>query len=162
MARGWCVAHYSRWHRYGDPLKTKPRLSTGQRFWAKVNKTEDCWLWTSGASPGGYGVFRGHDGNSIMAHRFAYGELVGPVPEGMQLDHLCRVRLCVNPAHLEPVTQQENIRRGEGGKHWRIKTHCPQGHPYEGDNLYVNPSGRRECRVCRREAQRRFHGKATV
>lgn len=158
--RGWCCAHYTRWKRYGDPLRLKPRPTVEDRFWAKVDKrgSDECWQWTAVRSWGGYGLF--NDGRAhCHAHRFAYELLVGPIPEGKQLDHLCRNRTCVNPAHLEPVTQQENIRRGDCGKHTREKTHCPQGHPYAGDNLYVTPDGRRECRQCRRAAQERFHRK---
>lgn len=105
-----------------------------------------------------------------MAHRVAYELVVGPIPDGLQLDHLCKVRKCVNPAHLEAVTCGENIRRGDTGKAaaevQSSKTHCPQGHPYSGDNLahYRGRHGRRyrACRICRREAMRRFHAKKEV
>lgn len=161
FARGWCSKHYTRWRRNGDPLAFKPRPSATDRFWAKVDKRDDgCWLWTGVRNWGGYGFFY-VDANCFgkAAHRFAYETEIGPIPEGLQLDHLCRNRQCVNPAHLEPVTQQENIRRGNGGAHWAAKTHCPKGHPYEGDNVYINPKGSRECKACRREAQNRFHSK---
>lgn len=156
--REWCQAHYTRWCRYGDPLRTKTRPSPQQRFWAKVTKTDTCWIWGGAKTAGGYGVFNSGEGNTV-AHRFSWQAANGPVPEGLQIDHLCRNRACVNPAHLEPVTQQENIRRGTAGAHWAAKTHCPQGHRYDEVNTYVNPKGRRECRACRHAAQVRFHAK---
>ena len=105
-ARGWCVTHYSRWRRTGDPLgRFQP---TEVRFWRFVAKTDTCWLWT-GATASGYGLF--WDERQVRAHRWAYESEVGPIPEGLQLDHLCRVPLCVRPDHLEPVTGAENMRR---------------------------------------------------
>lgn len=144
--------------------KPKPRPSARQRFWAKVNKEGAvqgyaphlgaCWMWT-GADKAGYGAF--NDGKRITpAHRFAYELLVGPIPEGLQLDHLCRVPGCVNPAHLEPVTQAENIRRGYSASamHGR-KTHCKHGHEFTPENTYHEKGGGRVCRTCNREKQRR-------
>lgn len=81
------------------------------RFWAKVDALGPCWLWTKGKTANGYGRFGVTSKDKRLAHIFAWTTLVGPVPEGLQLDHLCRVRLCVNPDHLEPVTPQENWRR---------------------------------------------------
>lgn len=112
------------------------------RFWSKVEKTETCWLWTGGTARNGYGSF--WDGNRIgRAHRYAYELLVGPIPEGLQLDHLCRVRLCVNPAHLEPVTQQENIRRAMVSR-----THCKRGHEFTPENTVWLNAKHRRCRKC--------------
>ncbi|MDP2917085.1 MAG: HNH endonuclease signature motif containing protein [Dehalococcoidia bacterium] len=90
----------------------------------------------------------------VSAHKFAYETLVGPVPEGKELDHLCRNPPCVNPAHLEPVTHQENDIRGIAGtvsaQRLRSITHCPQGHPYDLFNTYIHPkTGARMCRICR-------------
>jgi hypothetical protein len=94
-----------------------------------------------------------------MAHRFAYESVHGPITPGLVIDHLCRVRLCVNPAHLEPVTPGENSRRGYAWllnrrNHQTVKTHCPAGHAYRGANLYVSPRGDRRCRTCHRERMR--------
>ena len=126
------------------------RLSVSDRFLAKIVASPNgCWIWQAAIKSDGYGVFW-VNGRTVRAHRFAYEMFVGPIPDGLQTDHLCRNRNCVNPAHLEPVTNQENFRRGEGGKHKRDKTHCPQGHPYAGENLYVKPNGYRECRICQR------------
>lgn len=122
------------------------------RFWAKVDKSGECWLWTASTSHG-YGTFfvEQVDGrNRFMgAHRWAYETLQGAVPEGLVLDHLCRVRACVNPLHLEPVTPKVNAERGE----WGMRTHCPQGHPYDDENTGRRSTrDGRECVTCRRQA----------
>lgn len=143
-----------------------PRLPA--RFWAKValgpapEERPDlgpCWIWTGAVNVrSGYAQFfimdKGRD-RVIRGHRHAYLTLVGPTPLG--LDHLCRVRRCVNPAHLEPASQAENLRRSPIAVATinASKTHCQQGHPLYGDNLYLYPNGSRDCRVCRRERLRR-------
>lgn len=127
-----------------------------QRFWDKVEVTESCWLWSGGTFTQGYGRFdigSRTDGTrrSVKAHRFAYEAVRGPVPDGLVIDHLCRVRNCVNPAHLEAVTSRINILRGVGvAPQNAAKTECPNGHPYEGPNLRVQPSGSRYCFACKR------------
>ena len=159
FARQMCKKHYTAWNKYGDPLTVKkkgpPPKPMAELFWAKVNKTETCWLWTgASASKYGHGKFMRGDKN-LKAHRVAWELLIGPIPEGMTIDHLCRVPACVNPAHLEPVTLAENVRR-QGA----AKTHCPQGHPLSGDNLYRNPrNGHRMCRTCRRAHDRNSKAK---
>jgi hypothetical protein len=129
-----------------------------ERFWPKVRKIPDgCWLWLASINPKGYGQF--WDGERwALAHRFAYRLLIGPIPGGLPLDHLCRVHGCVNPAHLEPVTDGENNRRGEGWAGRARQMNCKRNHPLSGDNLIVrerpglNPQ--RECRECRRMRKR--------
>lgn len=124
-------------------------MSPTERFVAKVDKTGSCWVWTAYRTARGYGRF--NDGSRIVqTHRFAYELWVGPIPDGLELDHLCRNRSCVNPDHLEPVTGRENILRGvsPSAQH-AAKTHCPNGHPYSGENLYVAPGRHhRQCRAC--------------
>ena len=136
------------------PRGVFPRPSLAERFWPKVNRVEEgCWEWRGARAGTGYGAIW-VDGRGRPAHRVAYELEVGPIPDGLQLDHLCCNPACVRPDHLEPVTQAENIRRGNGGKHWAEKTHCPQGHPYDEANTFVNGKGRRECRTCRNERNR--------
>ncbi|MEE8234211.1 MAG: HNH endonuclease signature motif containing protein [Gammaproteobacteria bacterium] len=95
-----------------------------------------------------------------MAHRVSYEMENGLVPKGLELDHLCRVRNCVNPQHVEPVTHKENCQRGEVGINHRRKTHCNRGHPYSGDNLYIVPkNGKRGCKTCSRENLRKWRAK---
>ena len=122
------------------------------RFADKIALTDSgCIEWIAGTQGEGYGqFFRGRtvpgEHGKIAAHRWSYEYHVGPIPAGMEIDHLCRNRLCVNPEHLEPVTSQENISRSHGNGR---KTHCPSGHPYSGDNLRVY-RGTRFCRACSR------------
>jgi hypothetical protein len=138
-----------------------------QRFFQKVDIPigTGCWMWTAGTSPKGYGRFS-VGAQRVFAHRWAYIYAKGPVPEGLELDHLCRVRSCVNPDHLEAVTHQENIRRSEAGdrsKHQSIKTHCPSGHPYSGSNLYILKSRfGRSCRECHRVYERKRKAKVRI
>ena len=129
------------------PTGIYPRMLPEERFWAKVNKTASCWLWLAARVSTGYGYFGISAERLVLAHRYAYELLVGPIPTGLEIDHLCRVRTCVNPLHLQAVTHIENVRRGRGGEWWAAKTHCPQGHPYSGRNL-IQHHGSRFCRIC--------------
>lgn len=138
------------------------RAAAPSRFWSHVDKAGPvpahrpdlgpCWLWLGARRERGHG----HcliQGRFQPAHCVAYDELVGPVPDGMELDHLCRTPACVNPAHLEPVTGQENRRRGiRVGVFNSSPDTCPYGHPLDGENLYVDPQGSRYCRICIRAA----------
>lgn len=147
IARGWCKAHYRRWQNYGDPTHVPSPPSHADLFWGKVKKTPTCWLWTGATSEKGYGHF-GAGGRSRLAHRVAYELIVGVIPEGLTIDHLCRVRNCVNPDHLEPVTGAENTRRGHAGKHFADRTRCPKGHPYDEQNTRYSKRGTRVCKAC--------------
>lgn len=135
------------------------------RFWSKVEKGDGCWLWT-GATDGGhrYGAFQ-YEGRVQRAHRVALALSGVTIPDGMDVDHLCRVTLCVRPDHLEVVTHRTNVLRGDAPSSANVgKTHCPAGHPYDGANLYIIPStGGRACRACNRatgaERMRRHRAK---
>ena len=115
VARGWCNKHYQAWLRYGDPLVSKRIHKDDEaRFLSRIDKSTGCWLWTAHINPkSGYVQFRigGRAGKMVLAHRWAYQHFVGEIPKGLQLDHLCRIRHCVNPSHLEPVTASENTIR---------------------------------------------------
>lgn len=130
------------------------------RFWKKVTINEEtgCWHWNGAHTHSDYGHL-GVKGKMWKAHRYAYTMIVGPIPEGMSLDHLCRNRRCCNPAHLDPVTHKENCSRGNNGINMAMKTHCPQGHAYEGDNVYYRPGGGRSCKTCTRERGRVYDKK---
>lgn len=148
-SRGWVKGEPLRFI-YGHHQRVKPRRPPLESFLAKVDKTDTCWLWTGATRPTGYGQFW-LNGQCIGAHRAAYLLLVGPIPEGLQLDHLCRTPRCVNPAHLEPVTQLENTMRGESFAVTNaLKTHCPNGHPYSIENTLHSRTSGRICRICRR------------
>lgn len=138
-----------------------------RRMYNKFTIDDGCWLWTGATNGRGYGRIGsegGRSGRMIYAHRVMYELFVGPIPEGLELDHLCRNPSCIRPDHLEPVTHLENVRRGKSGEYLRERTHCSEGHPFEGDNLAPVSWGRR-CRACRnanenerRRQQRRAAG----
>jgi hypothetical protein len=159
----------------------KLSAETEARFWAKVQKSDGCWEWTGGRAMG-YGMFAVPDPSRkskqrhAYAHRLSYELLVGPIPLGLQIDHLCRNRICVNPTHLEPVTASQNIQRGYDARRRlglirpRRKTaskapqridetwvdgECPAGHPRAG-NMVVDKRGWRTCIECRRARARRY------
>ena len=131
-----------------------PKRPPLERFLEKVvhDAQAGCWVWSGGRIHEGYGVFW-LGGKTLRAHRWAYETFVGPIPEGLVLDHLCRRPECVNPEHLEPVTQSVNINRGVLWE--KEKTHCSRGHAYDEVNTYIDPDGHRHCRACRRERKRK-------
>lgn len=138
-------------------------------FWSKVNKTKSCWLWTAALHSAGYGVVRincskeNRKGELVYAHRFVYESLRGPIPHGLHLDHLCRVRNCVNPDHLEPVTGKVNALRGTSPAAKNAKkTHCKRGHELAGENLYLRPdTGTRQCLICKHLNFKEWYAKKT-
>jgi hypothetical protein len=139
-------------------------MSTLERFEKKYmpDPNSGCWLWIGSISPQGYGHFF-HGGQMVGAHRFSYEHEHGLIPAGLQIDHLCRVRSCVNPSHLEPVTNRENTLRGVNTN--RAKTACPQGHEYTPENTYtyMRPGGEgRYCRMCTAAHRRKSYARIAV
>jgi len=132
--------------------------NTPEKFWKRVDKRspDECWLWLGPLNEDGYGERFYVNGKRFQVHVYSYTISVGPVPPGLQLDHLCRVRHCVNPKHLEPVTCKVNILRGVSNAALNAKkTHCPKGHPYNSVNTYLR-RGLRACRECARQRNREF------
>lgn len=147
--------------------RRKPLRDPLDRFMEKVELRPDtyCWNWIGAVMGGDYGKFfirKDEGGRTILtpAHRWAYEHFVGTIPEGLQIDHLCRNRRCVNPLHLEPVTCWENLDRRPPEMKARPRdpqATCGNGHPFAGTpNLHVTPSGYRYCKACRREASQRL------
>jgi hypothetical protein len=124
------------------------------RFMEKVVKRIDkpfmlCWIWTGYKNHKGYGQFR-DPGHPVIAHRWSYEHFIGPIPEGMQLDHFkCHNPSCVNPYHVRPATALENIRNAL--THNSVKTHCKRGHEFTPENTRILKGNRRMCRTCSRE-----------
>ena len=136
---------------------------TAARIRSLIKISDDgCWLWQGRLTRDGYGA-TGAAGRSVLAHRLSYETFVGPIPEGLEIDHLCRVRACVNPAHLEPVTHAENVRRGEYPRETHRngrKVACARGHALDGDNLVLehDARGRLIRRRCRAAPPPRWRG----
>lgn len=132
------------------------------RFWSRIDRRgpDECWEWIGAVTDNGYGRFSPRINGVMhrqMAHRVSYEALVGAIPEGLVLDHLCRNRRCVNPTHLEPVTQLENVMRGRGvGVLNAAKSHCIDGHEFTLANTYVTKRGKRHCRACQRRRTREY------
>lgn len=171
-AYGYCNKHWQRWRSHGDPFFSQRELPPEARFWPKVNKNGPvpdyaphlgpCWLWTGASikAPGArreevrYGAFR-FCGATVLAHRLSCTWGNGEIPEGYEVDHLCRVTLCVNPGHLEAVTPRENKMRGTSpiGKQI-LRSTCKYGHPYDEANTRIY-RGYRRCKECERMSTRR-------
>lgn len=152
-AFGLCVNHYEQAKRRARGLRKRRPGHAPTRFWGKVKQGEwdDCWVWTGQFDRHGYGKFS-VGGKTVYAHRFAYQDMVGDIPEGLVLDHLCRHPACVNPWHLDPVTNVVNIKRARGTEVPRDA--CRNGHPYTDETVYVL-RGIRFCRTCNALAQQR-------
>ena len=115
-----------------------------------------CWIWERCLNSQGYGILRDCK-KQVVAHRYFYEQLRGPIPVGLTIDHLCRVRCCVNPDHMEVVTMRVNLLRGVGVVAINArKTQCPKGHSYSKDNTYISHSGHRHCRICKRMNDKRY------
>ena len=125
------------------------RIPDDVRFWATVTPGSDgCLIWTGARNPKGYGTFRTEEGTA-SAHRWAYTFRYGSIPDGMEIDHLCFIRACVNPDHMEPVTHAENVRRGRHNQN-HGKDKCIHGHRFDEQNTSLDTLGKRVCRVCAR------------
>ena len=137
------------------PLKSSP----AERFFAKIEFTESCWIWRAARNKAGYGYF-GFNGKNVYAHRWVYEFCVEPIPIGLTIDHLCRVTSCVHPAHLEAVPMRTNVLRGTGlTANNAAKTSCDNGHEFTPENTYHSYRRgriRRHCRTCSREAGQRY------
>lgn len=161
-SRSLCGGHYRRLldgRPIEGPLRSTLRgQPVEQRLWSRVDKSGNCWIWTGPTDGKGYGTIGfGGRGRNVYVHRLAYELIVAPIPEGLQIDHLCRVPLCVRPDHLEAVTQRENILRGTAPSAVNArKTHCVNGHRYTPETTITAPDGRR-CRVCKQERDRRLY-----
>ena len=136
-----------------------PSITANERFdkqW-EPEPMSGCWLWVGHVSDRGYARFR-VNGTRVGAHRFSYERWVGPITSGLVVDHLCNNPSCVNPDHLQAVSQRANVRRGRGtsGVNSR-KRECIRGHAFDEDNTYVDPGGGRHCKECRRAAGRRYY-----
>ena len=134
---------------------SRPRLGGPlARFMRKVQEQPNgCWLWTGYLSEDGYGIFKLPSG-AVKAHRWSFERQVGPIASGLELDHVCRNRACVNPAHLEPVTHQQNMERGVYFN--SSKTACLRGHPFDEQNTGYSSSGKRYCKECSRAHNREY------
>jgi len=136
-----------------DARAARGKFTERERFWAKVEggDIDSCWIWIARVRPDGYGSFMMDGGRGTRyAHRIAYEWLRGPVPEGLQLDHLCRQRSCVNPWHLEPVTPMVNVHRSTRTR--ATDTECANGHPWT-DETAVFWQGYRKCLACYRDRE---------
>lgn len=130
-------------HKRQGRTKLNIKLRHIKSFILHTDGSGNCWIWQSTVEKSGYGRIKVNTKN-VLAHRFAYELFIGDIPDGLVLDHLCRNRKCVNPAHLEPITQKQNCIRGNTGLHNAIRTECVKGHIFSG----VNINGKRICHTC--------------
>ncbi len=163
--RGYCGPHYHR-HKRAGRIKNLPPVGSAERFWMKVEKNGPlpkarpelgpCWIFSPDRKLLGYGHLKFGE-SQVPAHRISYALSVGPIPDGLVIDHLCSTPACVHPGHLEAVPQKTNIERGRLAEairpyyeRGRFITHCPQGHEFTEENSYFSPKGYRSCRTCKR------------
>lgn len=165
--RTWCRLHYRRWRIHGDPLITLVVHGQDEMRWDRFvdrhgpvakNHPElgSCWVWNGSCNKWGYGKFT-VAGRTVAAHRWGYQHHVGPIPEGMDLDHFaCDRRECVNPCHLRPATPRENgLRNSSPIAAFAAAEGCVNGHPFDEANTYLRPGGGRTCRECARGRMRK-------
>lgn len=152
-AAKWAIDHGINSSRCIGCANRERRPPVMDRVLSRIGSPDDngCWPWTGALNAQGYGCFSGMRHVSTAAHRVVYTLLVGQIPSGLHLDHLCRNPICVNPAHLEPVTHAENVRRAADQDRSPV---CPRGHAFDDENTYVRTDGYRKCRACAREKAR--------
>lgn len=153
QARSYCFKHWKKWRKYGDPLGGYAPPTAQEYIEANTERDGQCLVWTGTKLANGYGSVGVRSFNVALAHRLSYQEFVGPIPEGLQIDHLCRNRACVEPSHLEPVTQAENMLRGLQSRIINgMDDKCVHGHLYTPENTYITPGrpNSRRCRECAR------------
>ena len=155
-ARGWCLRHYTRWRKYGDPRAFKRQTPTIETFWSQVAKTDGCWFWTGRVNRDGYGV-TGFEMRAWMAHRLAYELDVGPIPKGLQVHHTCKNRRCVRPEHFQLLTPSEHARIEKLER--PLSATCGKGHPWTPENTYTWNGSPRKCRACRVERMQLYRSK---
>lgn len=153
---GWCSSHYMQIRRKGYTSDLRIVGDPEKRFWSKVIKTDTCWLWGPGPKDShGYGQFS-IGRKKVYPHRFSFELLVAPIAPGLEIDHICRNKICVNPDHLRATTREINLTNRED---YQIKSdgirRCYQGHEIVGDNDYERPNNRHECRKCIRARKAR-------
>jgi len=157
--RGYCNSCCSRLVRQGKlPLIRPQKLPLKERLMAKADQVEGgCWLWAGAKNSEGYGQIK-LNRTTLYAHRVSYEAYISPIPEGLHLDHICRHRACINPRHLQPVTVEENVRRGVHRSALTVRLgFCQRGHEMTDANVYVRPDGsRRICRACKRLRDRTY------
>lgn len=162
-SRSWCMTHYRRWRDHGDPQPDTPikpcdrsDATLVERLMARTSiDANGCWTWTGVVLPTGYGSFT-YGKRRRSAHRWMWIATEHDTPADLELDHLCRNRLCINPEHLELVTRRENLVRSPltfAGRN-AAKTHCLRGHPFDEANTLVDKRGHRICRTCKRDRKR--------
>ncbi len=164
LARGWCNKHYHRWRRTGDPIPPpQPSLEERIRERMEIRDTgyaTACWLSTRPVGTNGYTHISVGRKRRLL-HRVAYELWVGPIPDGLTIDHLCRVKVCCNPEHLEPVTQRVNQLRSDSPAARRAKqTHCLRGHEFTPENTEIKRNGCRGCKACHRQRDAERKGAA--
>lgn len=131
-----------------------PKATPLEHIRARVSVTSaGCWEWNGYRTADGYGKATLDGRRGELVHRWSYQRLVGPIADGLEIDHICGNRSCCNPAHLEPVTHAENVRRGRRAQ----QTHCKHGHPLTPESVKIDSRGRRNCRACHREQSRRAY-----
>ena len=152
--RGWCTYHYGKWRKTGDPTYATPTYF--ERLFGKIHFA-DCWEWQGSKDQNGYGTFFARPGKWQKPHRAVWEYLVGELSDDVQLDHLCRNRVCCNPDHLEPVPAWVNNMRSYSPSAFHLrKEFCPKGHQYDEENTYWRPDGKgRYCRQCRKLTDQR-------